>query len=152
MSCYRIGGKRRSRYYETSRTSWYMTWILSAASRNCNHSVKLLMIKGIAGDGFIPVASTRLTMLNCNNRSTPCLSGIATQHLPSSTCRMFHHHRSLAHSQVALGTHEDGQSKNFSPQNLFYFIRRIGPYISTITLPTTRIPLQLCRRWEMRWA
>ncbi|KAG2361233.1 hypothetical protein BDR07DRAFT_1610267 [Suillus spraguei] len=71
---------------------------------------------GTAGHGLIRVASTRSTMSSCNNRSILCLFGIATRHLPSSTCRMFHLRRSLGHSQAALGTREDGRSRILGPQ------------------------------------
>jgi hypothetical protein len=96
----------------------------------------------IAGRGLTRIASTRLTKSRSKKLSTLCLRGIATQRLPSSTYRMFHLRPSPGRWQGAFGTREDGLFRNSWLQNLSYFIRRIGLYISTIARLTIRSPLR----------
>lgn len=98
------------------------------------------------GHGWIHAASIRLSMSNCNNRSTPCLSGIAIHCLPLSTCRIFYLHRSLARWQGVLGIRESGRFKSTWLQKSSSLIKRIGPYISAIVPPIKRIPSRSCRR------
>ncbi|KAG2362818.1 hypothetical protein BDR07DRAFT_1460684 [Suillus spraguei] len=88
-------------------------------------------MRGIVGRGVIHAASTRTTISSSENQSTLCPSGIATQRLPSSTCRMFRLRQSRARLQTALGTREDGPFRSSSLLKLFSSTKQIGLYIST---------------------
>jgi hypothetical protein len=110
-----------------------------------NRSQQLLTIRGSAGRGLIPAASTRLTTSRSKSRSIPCLPGIVTQHSQLCTCRMCRLRQRLAHWQRVFGSHEDGLFKNSWLLDSFSSTKKIGPCISMTALPITRSRLRSCR-------
>ncbi|KAG1740289.1 hypothetical protein EDB19DRAFT_1708642 [Suillus lakei] len=109
-----------------------------STSRSCSHSVKLFVMRGSCGRGSMRIALTRKNNVE----------------LQKSVNSMFvwYHNSAITIiylSDVSPSSKSCTLSKNSWLLKSFFFIARIGPYTSTITLPTTRSLWRSCRSLEM---